>query len=102
MSMPPEAIGPVLTVIRPRRSGAPWARTGKAALRERAPAPSINLLRLKFMPRLLQFFEELLVRHHPAEAARNVLQPQQVKIVAVHAGDAIGKHHHPVVVVERG
>src|SRR5678816_3953867 len=102
MSMPPEASGPVLTVMRPSRSGAACALTGNALPSERAVVPWINLLRLKLMLRLLEFFEELLVRHHPAEAARDVLQPQHMQVVAVHAGDAIREHHHPVVEVECG
>src|SRR5258706_7975799 len=102
MSMPPEASGPVFTVMRPRRSGAACALTGNALPSERAVVPWMNLLRLKLMLRLLEFFEELLVRHHPAQAARDVLQPQHMQIVAVHAGDAVGQHHYPVTVVERG
>src|SRR5678815_12241 len=100
MSMPPDASGPVLTVMRPRRMGPPCAHAGNAPLSERAPLAWMKRLRLRLMLRLLQFFEELLVRDHKAEAARDVLQPQHVKIVAVHAGDAVREHHDAIVVVE--
>src|SRR5438477_1774446 len=103
MSMPPEASGPVFTVIRPRRSGAPCALTAKAVARAAAPVACTKRLRLNFMlPPLADLVEELLIGNHPAEAARNVLQPQHVEVVAVHAGDAIGKHDHAVVEVEGG
>src|ERR1043165_1489555 len=103
MSMPPEASGPVFTVIRPSRIGPACAfpRRGMVVKAE-APVAWMKRLRLKRMFLLLQFFEELPIRDDPAEAARNVLQPQHVKIVAVHAGDAVGQHHHAVAVVERG
>src|ERR1044071_7720462 len=102
MSMPPEASGPVLTVMRPSRIGLPWAKAifGRTAA---AAVPLMKVLRLRLMLRLLlQFFEELLIGHHPAEAARDVLQPQLVQVIAIHAGDAVGQHHHPIAVVERG
>src|SRR5881394_2527960 len=103
MSMPPEASGPVFTVISPSRRGAACALPTKGiAVRAVAPVAWMKRLRLRLMLRLLQFFEELPVRHQPAEAARDVLQSQHVEVVAVHAGDAVGKHHHPVAVVERG
>src|SRR2546422_4714842 len=51
---------------------------------------------------LLQFLKELLVGQDPAEAARDVLQPQHVQVVAVHARHAVGQHDHAVIEVERG
>src|SRR4051812_3780131 len=102
MSMPPEASGPVLTVIRPRRIGALCALAGNTLRSGTAPAAWTNRLRLKLMSLLLQLVEELRVGHHPAQAALHVLQAELMQIVAVHARDAIGKHHHAVAEVERG
>src|SRR5438105_4723403 len=102
ISMPPEASGPVFTVIRPRRSGSPCAAAGSAAAAAAAPVAWMNRLRVKRMLFLRQFFEKLLVGDHPAEAARDVLESQDVQVVAVHAGDAVGEHHHAIVVVEGG
>src|SRR5256885_17103229 len=55
MSIPPEASGPVFTVIRPRRMGLPWARTndGSAEALNPAPAAWMNRLRLNVMVLLL-------------------------------------------------
>src|SRR5207249_4542696 len=102
MSMPPEASGPVFTVIRPRRIGAPCALPTKGTPRAERPVACMNRLRLKLMSFLLDLGEELLVRDHPAEAARNVLQPEDMQVVAVHARDAVGEHHHAVIEVEGG
>src|SRR5688572_4793747 len=102
MSIPPEASGPVFTVMRPSRNGLAWEKLGSARVVAAAPAAWTKRLRLNFMlAPLLDLLEELLVGNHPAEAARDVLQPQHVKVVAVHAGNAIGQHDHPVVEVER-
>src|ERR1043166_4886439 len=98
MSMPPEASGPVFTVTRPTRIGPACARTGSAAAAAVAPVAWMNRLRVNGMAGLLlQFFEKLLVRDHPSEAAGHVLQPEHVQIVAVHARDAIGQDDHAVV-----
>src|SRR5438874_11290702 len=103
MSMPPEASGPVFTVIRPRRIGPASARTGSALAAAAAPEAWMKRLRVNGMTcLLLQFFEQLLVGDHPAQAAGHVLQPEHMQVVAIHAGDAIRQHHHPIVVIERG
>src|SRR5712691_7867945 len=102
MSMPPEASGPVFTVMRPRRIGAACAFTGKAVPSETAPAAWTNRLRLKLMSFLLDLLEKLLVGDRPAQAARDVLQPEDVQVVTVHARDAVRQHHHAVIEVERG
>src|SRR6266850_7401096 len=102
MSMPPEASGPVFTVIRPKRIGPACARTGRLAPSEARPIAWTKRLRVNCMARLLlQFFEKLLVRDHPTEAAGHVLQPEHVQVIAVHAGHAIRQHDHAVVEVER-
>src|SRR5947208_3193911 len=101
MSMPPEASGPVLTVIKPRRIGVSCADAHRGSPSEATPAAWMNLLRLNGMFLLLQLFEKLLVGDHPAEAARNVLQSEDVQVIAVHARHAIGQHHHAVIEVER-
>ena len=53
MSIPPEASGPVFTVIRPRRMGPLCARTsaGKPSAEALKPAPAacMNRLRLNFI-----------------------------------------------------
>src|SRR5947207_164012 len=46
MSMPPEASGPVLTVIRPRRIGPACARTGSAVAAAAAPVACMKRLRV--------------------------------------------------------
>src|SRR5215213_10949380 len=77
MSMPPEASGPVFTVIRPSRIGAvdcAKPTLEKPADAVAAPAACTNLLRLKLMSLLLQLLEELLIGDHPAQAACDVLQ----------------------------
>src|SRR4029077_10675940 len=102
MSMPPEARGPVLTVIRPRRIGPAWARTESAVAAAAAPVAFMKRLRVNDMALLLQFFEKLFVGDHPAHAARYVLQAEHMQVVAVHAGHAIRQHHYTVVEVERG
>src|SRR6185503_19735432 len=102
MSIPPEASGPVFTVIRPTRIGPAWAFTPRDSPREETPAAWMKRLRVNRMACLLQFLEELLVGDYPAEAAGDVLQAEHVQVVAVHAGDAIGKHDDPVVEIERG
>src|SRR3954463_11024098 len=102
MSMPPEASGPVFTVIRPRRIGLDWPKLirGKASA---APVAWMRRLRLSFMRfALLDLVEELLIGNHPAEAARDVLQPQLMQVIAVHARDAVGKHDDSVIEVEGG
>src|SRR5438105_13925449 len=102
MSMPPEASGPVFTVIRPRRIGPACARAGRLAPSEARAIAWTKRLRVNCMTcLLLQFFEQLLIGDHPAKAARHVLQPEHVEVVAVHAGDAVREHHHPVVEIER-
>src|SRR2546421_1844707 len=101
MSMPPEASGPVLTVTRPTRIGPACANDGIVAAAAAAPVACMNRLRVNCMARLLQLFEQLLVGDHPAQAARHVLQPEHVQVVAVHAGDAIRQDDHPIVVIER-
>src|SRR3954468_10405951 len=102
MSMPPEASGPVLTVIRPRRIGPCWARDGSALAAATAPVAWTKRLRVNRMGLfLLQFFEKLLVGDHPAEAARDVLQAEDVQVVAVHARHAIGQDHDAIIEVER-
>src|SRR5215210_814624 len=49
----------------------------------------------------LQLVAELRVVERPAQAARDVLEPQHVQVVAVHAGDAVRQYDHAIVVVER-
>src|SRR5437764_9180930 len=100
MSMPPEASGPVFTVIRPSRIGPAWARTGTAAAAAAAPVAWMKRLRVNDMTRLLQFFEKLLIADHPAQAARHVLQAEDMQVVPVHARDAIGEHDDAIVEVE--
>src|SRR3954462_6622964 len=101
MSMPPEASGPVLTVIRPSRIGPSWARDGSALAAATAPVAWTKRLRVNRMGLfLLQFFEKLLVGDHPAEAARDVLQAEDVQVVAVHARHAIGQDHDAIIEVE--
>src|SRR3954466_13441820 len=91
MSMPPEASGPVFTVISPRRMGAPCAQAGMALAAAVAPVAWMKRLRVNGMALLLlQFLEQLIVGDDPAEAARDVLQPEDVQVIAVHAGYAIG------------
>src|SRR4051812_736514 len=102
MSMPPEASGPVFTVTSPRRIASACAAAGNAAAVAAAPAAWMNRLRVNDMRGLLEFFEKLLVGDHPAEAARHVLQPEDMQVVAIHAGDAVGEDHHAIVVVEGG
>src|SRR4051812_31710 len=103
MSMPPEASGPVFTVISPRRIGPCCANEGSALAAATAPLAWTKRLRVNRMALLLlQFFEKLFVGDDPAQAARDVLQSEHVQIVAVHARDTIGEHHYPVVEVERG
>src|SRR5690349_6735811 len=101
MSMPPEASGPVFTVISPRRIGPACARAGSAAAAAAALVAWMKRLRVNGMAGLLQFFEKLLVGDHPAHAARHVLQAEHMQVVAVHARDAVGKHDDPVVEIER-
>src|SRR5437763_1189163 len=100
MSMPPEASGPVFTVTRPSRIGSPCARTGSAAAAAALPAAWMNLLRVNRMPCLRQLFEKLLVGDHPAQAAGDVLQSEDVQVIAIHARDAVGEDHHAIVVIE--
>src|SRR3954464_7398962 len=104
MSMPPEASGPVFTVIRPKRIGPDWANPmfGRTSEVATAPPACTNRLRLKLMSLLLNLREELLIGDYPAQAARDVLQAERVKVVAVHARHAVGQHHDPVVEVEGG
>src|SRR5437588_9377110 len=102
MSMPPEASGPVFTVSSPRRIAPACAFNGRLAPSEAMPAAWMKRLRLKPMASLLEFLEELLVRDHPAEAARDVLQAEDVQVLAVHARHAVGKDDHAVIEVERG
>src|ERR1044071_2490458 len=103
MSIPPEASGPVLTVTRPTRTGPVWLFTGKDVAASAAPAAWTKRLRLNLMRfPLVDLVEELLIGDDPAEAARDVLQAQDVEILAVHACDAVGEHDHAVVEVERG
>src|SRR6267378_2744804 len=105
MSMPPEASGPVFTVMRPMRR---FPLCDKAFLEKASAAAAAapawtKRLRLSCMCALLlsDLVEELLVGDDPSQAARDVLQPQDVQIVAVHARDAIGEHDDAVVEVER-
>src|SRR5712671_2621756 len=94
MSMPPEASGPVFTVMRPMRRLALWDRAilEKASAAAAAAPAWTKRLRLSCMCALLfsDLVEELLVGDDPSQAARDVLQPEDVQIVAVHARDAIG------------
>src|SRR4051812_7317979 len=100
MSMPPEASGPVFTVMRPSRIGPACAFTPRDMPRDEAAAAWTKRLRVNRMGLvLLQFLEKLVVRNHPAQAARDVLQPEHVQVVAVHARHAIREHHDAIVEV---
>ena len=51
---------------------------------------------------LLHLFQELVDGQHPADAAGDVLQGKHVEILAIHAGDAIGDHHHGEISIQGG
>src|SRR6266545_7495560 len=86
MSMPPEASGPVFTVIRPRRMGVDCALPIRGTpVKAETPAAWTKRLRLKLMSFLLDLLEKLLVADRPAQASRDVLQPEDVQVVTVHA-----------------
>src|SRR5215831_19220642 len=51
---------------------------------------------------LFHLYQELVDGEHPADAAGDVLQGKHVEILSIHAGDAIGDHHHGEISIQGG